>query len=334
MTDAPENMPLAGRDFIDLFAGMGGFRVACESLGGRCVMSSEIEDNARATYLANFGHEPAGDITKIAASDVPPHDILCGGFPCQAFSITGNLSGFDDPKSGKLFFDVIRIAKERKPEAMLLENVANLLSHDGGRTIKVIMSTLAEAGYHARVSALNASRFGAPTARHRTYLACFRDRRKFDAFLFPTSSGEQTILNDFLLPESEVGDCLLGRKDIELVKDVGSEGGLFDGYPQRPVRIGHVKGMKLIQGYRVYSPYGHAVTFVSTSGGAFGKTGGYWVNGKLRTLHPRECSSIMGFPKDFILPSDKNVAYALIGNSVVVPVIKAILKSMGKALAS
>ena len=134
--------------FIDLFCGIGGFHQAMKSLGGECVFASDIDDDCRKTYKANYGIVPAGDITKIHAADIPAHDVLCAGFPCQAFSKAGNRLGFDDPTKGTLFFDICRILEYHRPQYALLENVRNLASHDHGKTWRVIHSKLEELGYN------------------------------------------------------------------------------------------------------------------------------------------------------------------------------------------
>lgn len=140
-----EEKSLAGYTFADLFAGLGGFRIAFESLGARCVYSSEWDAAVKTVYADNFGDMPEGDITKVDENTIPDHDILCAGFPCQAFSISGNKLGFDDSR-GTLFFDVARIVKAKRPKAVFMENVKNFASHDGGRTLQVVRSTMEELG--------------------------------------------------------------------------------------------------------------------------------------------------------------------------------------------
>ena len=159
--------------FIDLFSGMGGFRIAFESAGNKCIFSSEIDKYARETYKNNFQDYPEGDITKILSKDIPDFDILCAGFPCQPFSIAGKRLGFEDSR-GTLFFEVARILKEKQPVAFLLENVRGITNHDGGNTIKVIMNTLDEIGYSCKDSVINALDYGIPQNRERWYCIGFR----------------------------------------------------------------------------------------------------------------------------------------------------------------
>lgn len=190
--------------FIDLFAGIGGIRIAFERAGGECVFTSEWDKAAQDTYEANFGERPAGDITKIAAKDIPNHDILTGGFPCQAFSIIGNQLGFADTR-GTLFFDVERIIKEKKPKAFLLENVRQLVAHDNGRTFKVILERLTNLGYFVHYKILNGLNFGVPQKRERIIIVGFQENHPFE---FPTAAVQKTLtLADILEPHEKVERC-------------------------------------------------------------------------------------------------------------------------------
>ena len=155
--------------FIDLFAGIGGFRIGLERLGGQCVFSSEIDRHAAATYERNFGEKPAGDITRIHPDEVPLHDVLCGGFPCQPFSVSGKQRGFEDAR-GTLFFEVMRLVAAKRPRAVFLENVANYARHQNGDTLKRTVDMLEEEGYRVSHAILNASDFGVPQARRRLYI--------------------------------------------------------------------------------------------------------------------------------------------------------------------
>ncbi|MBQ3836892.1 MAG: DNA cytosine methyltransferase, partial [Treponema sp.] len=170
--------------FIDLFAGIGGFHIALSSLGGKAVFASEWDKEAAQVYENNFSLKPEGDITKISEKSIPDHDILCAGFPCQAFSISGKQLGFEDSR-GTLFFDVARIAKEKQPKIMFLENVKNLARHDNGKTLAVIKNTLDEIGYDVFDKVLDASKFGVPQSRKRIYIVCFRKDLKVKDFSFP-----------------------------------------------------------------------------------------------------------------------------------------------------
>ena len=169
--------------FIDLFAGIGGFHIALSAIGGECVFASEILDIACKTYSKNFKIVPAGDITKINALDIPDHDILCAGFPCQAFSNAGKKEGFADPR-GELIFEVFRILKKKKPKAFILENVKGLISHDGGRTLKTILNHLNLVGYNVKFQVLEAKDYGVPQIRKRVFIVGVKKKIKKE-FDFP-----------------------------------------------------------------------------------------------------------------------------------------------------
>lgn len=193
--------------FIDLFAGIGGFHQAMKSLGGKCVFASDIDEDCRKTYEMNYGITPVGDITKIEAANIPPHDVLCGGFPCQAFSKAGNRLGFDDPTKGTLFFDICRILKYHHPKYVLLENVRNLASHDHGRTWNVIHNKLEELGYNLLPEPVIFSPhyLGIPQHRERVYIMCIRkDIGKVHPFTFTKEQIIPCTINSILQDDSEI----------------------------------------------------------------------------------------------------------------------------------
>ena len=182
--------------FIDLFCGIGGFRLALEAVGAKCVFSCDKDRQARKTYQANFGEEPEGDITTIAADSIPDFNILCGGFPCQPFSIAGKQIGFKDTR-GTLFFEIARIIKAKQPEVVFLENVPNLARHDNGNTLRVILDTLDGLGYNVHYQVLNAAYYGVPQIRKRIYFVCFRKDLQVD-FSFPKPTFEDVAVEDYL----------------------------------------------------------------------------------------------------------------------------------------
>lgn len=193
--------------FIDLFCGIGGFHQAMKSLGGECVFASDIDEDCRKTYEMNYGITPVGDITKIEAADIPPHDVLCGGFPCQAFSKAGNRLGFDDPTKGTLFFDICRIIKYHHPKYVLLENVRNLASHDHGKTWNVIHDKLEELGYNLLPEPVIFSPhyLGIPQHRERVYIMCIRkDIGKVHPFTFTKEQIIPCTINSILQDDSEI----------------------------------------------------------------------------------------------------------------------------------
>ena len=309
---------LQGMTFIDLFAGIGGFRLALESLGAKCVFSSEIDKHARETYEMNFNDIPSGDITKISENDIPDHDILCGGFPCQPFSIGGEKKGFDDTR-GTLFFDIARIVKAKQPKVVFMENVKNLISHDNGDTFRVISNTMENLGYNIFYSVLNPVLFNVPQKRERIYIVCFREDLNINNFSFPVPNlKDLRHVEDILLTnEKELEDYYVStdRPDYYITNHNDNT------YSNKPIRVGHVGTGS--QGQRIYSIKGTAITLTATGGGLFGKTGGYMMPDKRpRKLHPRECARLMGFPDSYILHPNKTQALKQLGNSVVVDIIQ------------
>jgi len=311
--------------FIDLFCGIGGFRIALKSFGHACEFSSDSDKDARQTYSKNFSESPLGDITKIESSLIPPHQILCGGFPCQPFSISGKQGGFHDAR-GTLLHEILRIADYHQPEVLFLENVRNYVSHAEGKTLESTLTLLQNSGYDSFFKVLNASNFGIPQKRERLYFVCFRKDLGVSNFQFPEPIRSDVAVEDVLLPAHDplLEGLFIEREDLSLVKEL----------PQfresRPIRIGTVgKGG---QGERVYSPKGHAITLSAFGGGIGAKTGMYLVEGRIRRLHPRECARLMGFPESFQLHERRNVCYKHFGNSVVIPVVQKIFNEIDKIL--
>ena len=316
-----DNKSLKGMTFIDLFAGIGGFRLALESLGAKCVYSNEWDKYAQQVYKDNFGDLPDGDITKVDEKSIPNHDILCAGFPCQAFSISGKQRGFDDSR-GTLFFDVARIVKYKKPKIVFMENVKNFASHDNGRTLQVVKSTMEELGYSFDADVLSAVDYGVPQKRERIYMVCFRNDLNVNKFSFPKPVKLKKHVEDFLLPETEIDSkYFVNRPDTYINKMTD------DIYSDKSIRLGIVN--KGGQGERIYSTKGIAITLSAYGGGAFAKTGGYLINGKYRRLIPRECARLMGYPDTYRIIKNDNQAYKQFGNSVVIDVLQYIAKEIG-----
>ena len=302
-------------DFIDLFAGIGGIRLAFESAGGRCVFSSEWNKFSRTTYAENFGKYPAGDITQLDADlDVPAHDILCAGFPCQPFSLAGvskknslgRATGFEDKTQGTLFFDVCRILKAKRPKAFLLENVKNLVSHDKGRTFQVIRDSLLELDYDMHCRIINADGF-VPQHRERIFIIGF-DKRRYGEhidFEFNINYPERRpVLRDILEPQVDDKYTLSDKLWAYL-----------QAYAAKHREAGHGFG------------YGLA----DLDGSARTLSARYFKDGSEilvpqegrnpRRLTPRECARLQGFPESFEIPVSDSQAYKQFGNSVAVPVV-------------
>jgi len=313
--------------FIDLFAGIGGFRIPLEEIGGNCVFSSEIDKHSILTYEANFKELPHGDIKDISEKDIPEHDLLAAGFPCQPFSIAGKMKGFNDIR-GTLFFEIARIVKYHKPKVILLENVKNLVSHDNGNTISVIKNTLETLNYDIYIDTLNAKDFGLPQNRQRVYLVCFNKDYNVKKFNFPEKSNEIKVVRDILEDEPEGLEKLLIKRndiypDLENIK--------LDEIKEKhtkPLRLATIN--KGGQGDRVYSSKGVGITLSAHGGGSGSKTGAYYINNKIRKLSVREAARMQGFPENFKIPVSDSQAWTQFGNAVPINVVREIIKEIIK----
>lgn len=297
--------------FIDLFAGVGGIRLGFERNGCECVFSSEWDKYSQDVYEANFGHRPAGDITKIETSDIPDHDILTGGFPCQAFSIIGQRKGFGDTR-GTLFFDIERILRDKRPYSFLLENVRSLVNHDGGRTFAVIIESLKSLGYFVHWKVLNGLDFGVPQKRERTIIIGFRQNHPFE---FPTRPViKPKTLKDILDPDDEVDEKHFASEKIRLKAAA--------------------KVKKKMDGPTIWHENKSGNIGVHDFSCALRANGSYnylLVNG-IRRLTPREMYRLQGFPDSFKIPVSDCQARKQAGNSVVVPKMQALAQAMIEAM--
>ena len=309
------------KTFIDLFAGIGGFHVALSKRGLECAFASEIDKAACESYEANFGLKPFGDICQVTNHVIPPHDVLCAGFPCQPFSRSGNLGGFEDVR-GRLFYEIIRIAKYHRPQIMLLENVKAILTIDNGNVKREIYSNLEKIGYRVQHAPLNASKFGIPQQRERVYFVAIR-RNSPLSFESPLPLDIETYIKDIILPDSQTESLVVNRDDIKYDKDKEQP------LASRPIRIGYLN--KGGQGERIYSANGHAITLSANGGGVGSRTGLYYVNNKVRRLHIDEAKQVMGFEKSHKV-SDGINGYRQLGNAVIPPMIGHVFDSIiGKA---
>ena len=324
-----EKKILSDYTFIDLFAGIGGFHVALSSFGASCVFASEWDKYAADTYEENFDKRPFGDITQINEIDIPKHDILCAGFPCQSFSISGKQKGFDDIR-GSLFFDIARIINFHKPRVIFLENVKNLVKHDEGRTLKTIIETLEKLDYKVFTKTLNSSHFGLPQNRERIYIVAFSKVIDSNDFSFPNPTNEPISVEN-ILEENPVDVKFIERDDIEIYKNYTFQDTLFGRTEiNKPLQIGKVN--KGGQGERIYDIRGHAITLSAHGGGIGAKTGLYYINGKIRRLTPRECARVQGFDEDFKINKNNSQAYKQFGNSVSINVLQRIMMEVQKIL--
>lgn len=301
---------------IDLFAGIGGIRLGFQRCGGKTVFSSEWDKFAQKTYRINYGEVPKGDITQIDPSEIPNHDILLAGFPCQPFSQAGLKKGFEDTR-GTLFFNIANILKEKRPKAFMLENVKQLRGHDKGNTIKVILNTLNELNYYVpEPQILNAYHFGSPQNRERIIIVGFNKDYlpdEYDEFIYPKGS---------INPELCVGDIL--EKNVPERFTISDK--LYKGHLERKEqhkKKGNGFGFCLFDENSKYT---------STISARYYKDGSEALikqdNKNPRMLTPRECARLQGFPEEFIIAVSNSQAYKQFGNSVCVNVIESVAKEM------
>lgn len=299
--------------FIDLFAGIGGIRIPFDELGYKCVFSSEWDAAACKTYEANFGEKPWGDITQIEASEIPAHDLLLAGFPCQAFSIMGKMKGFEDTR-GTLFFDVARILKYHHPKAFLLENVKQLTTHNHGRTFATIRRTLLELGYHIKWQVLNALDFGLPQKRERVIIVGFADACDCERFNFMFRHTKYDLRN-VLEPDEDVDKKLFVSNDMAKKRQEAVRGKkVFFPSMWHENKSGHVSVLDYSCALRTGASYNYLL-----------------VNG-IRRPSSRELLRLQGFPDSFKIVVSHSEIRRQTGNSVAVPMIREVALKMGKII--
>jgi len=318
----PENYTFK---FIDLFAGIGGFRIALQNLGGKCVFTSEWDENAKKTYRANFGETPFGDITKPKTKNYIPKDfdVLCAGFPCQAFSIAGKRGGFEDTR-GTLFFDVAEIIKEKKPKAIFLENVKGLKSHDKGKTLETILNVLRnDLGYYVpEPQIMNAKEFGVPQNRERIYIVGFRKDLNIDTFQYPKPLDKKVTFKNVKEKKVVPTKYYLSTQYLQTLKnhkDRHANKGNGFGYQiiadneiSNSILVGGMgRERNLVIDNRItdFTPSTHIKGEVNREG--------------IRKMTPREWARLQGFPDNFVIPVADASAYKQFGNSVAIPAIQA-----------
>lgn len=318
--------------FIDLFAGIGGFRIPLQWEGGKCVFSSEFNPSAQKVYEANYGEFPFGDITHIPLELIPQHDILCAGFPCQPFSISGKMKGFEDTR-GTLIYSVFKILESKQPKVVFLENVKHLVHHDNGRTLKTILSGLENLGYKHSWKVLNSSNFGVAQNRERIIIIAHKDKI-FD--FSKVKIRKEVLLKDILDdPETTQFDYL--EEPYTILDDMKRQpsGLIFAGYRNKNIRKAGVRpGTEHLsrvhkQPNRIYSVEGIHPAMPSQE-----TSGRFWIydGNKVRKLTINECYKIMGFPENFIRSTSTSEQYRQIGNSVCIPMIHEIIREIKKQL--
>ena len=299
--------------FIDLFAGIGGIRIPFDELGYQCLFSSEWDKKACKTYFANFGTVPFGDITKIPAHKIPKHDILLAGFPCQAFSIIGKMQGFADTR-GTMFFEIERILKHHHTPYILLENVKQLVGHDGGRTFKVILERLNQLGYYVKWKVLNALDFGLPQKRERVIIVGFMDKTDYDAFTFdiPHKSYD---LSDILEPDEDIDSSLFASEHI-IAKRREKTLGKHVFYPSiwHENKAGNISILDYSCALRTGASYNYLL-----------------VNG-VRRPSSRELLRLQGFPEKYKIVVSHQDIRRQTGNSVAVPMIRMVAQKINEII--
>ncbi|MBN4864779.1 DNA cytosine methyltransferase [Providencia stuartii] len=316
--------------FIDLFAGIGGFRLALQNLGGECVFSSEWDEYSKKTYKANFGELPFGDITLPETKNAIPQmfDFLCAGFPCQAFSIAGKRGGFEDTR-GTLFFDVAEIIKKHNPKVFLLENVKGLTNHDKGRTLATILNVLREDlnYFIPEPQIINAKDFGVPQNRERIFIVGFRKDLNIDTFKYPKPTNITTCVNDILEKEEVSVKYYLSTQYLSTLEnhkkrheDKGNGFGyqILDskGIANAVVCGGMGRERNLVIDHKLSN-----FTPVTKIKGEVNRKG-------IRKMTPREWARLQGFPDEYEIVVSDAQAYKQFGNSVAVPVVQAIAKEI------
>lgn len=309
-------LPKQGADFtfIDLFAGIGGFRLAMQAVGGKCIFSSEFNEPAQKTYFANYGDMPFGDITLEETKRYIPEnfDVLCAGFPCQAFSIIGKQKGFADTR-GTMFFEIQKILQRHRPKAIFMENVKQLVTHDKGKTFKVILGILADLGYYVKWKVLNALDFGVPQKRERVIIVGFLDKKKTDLFSFDFEKKPYS-LSDILQRDDEVDESLfVSDRILQKRKDSTKDKNVF--YPSiwHENKAGNISVLDYACALRTGASYNYLL-----------------VNG-YRRPSSRELLRLQGFPEDFRIVVSHQEIRRQTGNSVAVPMMTEVAKRI-KAL--
>lgn len=297
--------------FIDLFAGIGGIRQGFEDENTECVFSSEWDKFAQKTYFENYGELPEGDITKIDAADIPHHNVLLAGFPCQPFSMIGKREGFEHATQGTLFFDVLRILKYHMPEMFLLENVQGLLTIQEGKTFEIILNSLKEAGYAVQYKVLDAQNFGLPQVRKRVIIVGFRNDLNIKNFNIPEGNKNVRVPINSILEDNPSGYSITEHLQQNYLFKKN------DGKPQVVNKKSTIQVKTLVATY-------HKIQRLTGTFVEGGETG-------LRLFSKLECKRLMGFPDDFKVPVSRTQMYRQFGNSVAVPMIEAVAKSMKDA---
>ncbi|MFU2163239.1 DNA cytosine methyltransferase [Streptococcus pluranimalium] len=312
-------------NFIDLFAGIGGFRIALEKNGAKCVFSSEIDKFARETYKENFNEIPHGDIFEIKSENIPDHDILCAGFPCQPFSIAGKRLGFDDVR-GTLFFEVARIINDKRPRGFILENVAGIVNHDNGKTLTTITNILEDLNYSISWKLLNAKDYGVPQNRNRWYCVGINNEMYCDEIkpnlqlVFPEKKELMLTLKNIISDnegvEHKVSKVAINNMEIHINEFLNRTK-----QSDEPIIANNIRPSKVSFSCNGISP---CLTAKMGTGGNNVPV----IYQQKRKLSIKECLKIMGFPEDYKIKSNYSQSYKQLGNSIIVPIVDEIAKNL------
>ena len=306
--------------FIDLFSGIGGFRLAFDSVGAKCVFSADIDKHACETYKLNFNDYPLKDVSKIDSQNIPNFDILCAGFPCQPFSIAGERKGFQDTR-GTLFFDIERILKDKQPQVFILENVKGLVSHDQGKTLKVILKTLTDKlNYNVTSKVINSYDYGVPQNRERIYIIGFKNKNI--EFEFPQKIDDKMNLND-ILDDDITGSEISVTAKFNVINNL-----------KKHKKYAEIKNNELLLAYEIRKSrctfrYDSLSPTLTAKMGTGGNNVPVLVK-QMRKLTTRECLRIQGFPDSYKIKPNNAQSYKQIGNSVSVPVVTLLAKEIIK----
>lgn len=317
--------------FVDLFAGIGGFRIPLQWVGGRCVFSSEYDVHAQRVYRQNYGEMPHGDITQIATDSIPGHDVLTAGFPCQPFSISGKMRGFEDTR-GTLIYEVFRIVEARRPKVVFLENVKQLVYHDRGNTLRTILAGLEGLGYVCSWRVLNASDFGVPQNRERIIIVASRGML-FD-FARVKTLPRKTIRD---IADTDASRFEYLDEPYTLLPEVRTQrsGLLFVGYRNKNIRKRGIRpGTEYLSRVHKQPNCIYSIDGVHPALPSQESSGRFWVldGGRVRKLTIDECYRLMGFPANFVKDTNLSEEYRQCGNAVCVPMIHEIAKEIKRQL--
>ena len=313
---------LSLKTFVDLFCGLGGFHLAMLRFYLRCVFACDINMACRANYRLNFGIWPQGDIREVAEENIPDHDLLCAGLPCTTFSRCGGRKGVNDP-TGQLYLQLLRICGHHRPKVLIVECVQQLETLDGGPAFEAIMKALIGWGYHVASKVLNAGEYGVPQFRKRLYVVAILEEYLIARFVFPYPTRERISLASILEPTAVACRQFVNVSDWNRCSP--------DGIPWERegsglIKIGWIRDDT--QGDRIYSIKGHSCTITASTGGWGAGTGLYEIDGKIGALTPREAARCFGFPESYRLLSSRHRSASQLGNSVVVPMVIALMNQV------